>query len=118
MLFSDNTAGWGRIRWSPHPPSLCQGPTRCGLDRGGVRRIAIVQSCLCNLTQRSQSILWKLHVAVDNTPRQKAMQHHKAGRMAAHTVLLPYQGGVEGGDSKNSPKTCPTSSTALAQCLG
>ena len=37
-----------------------------------------MQSCMCNLTQQPQFILWKLH-AVDNTPRQNAMQHQKAG---------------------------------------
>ena len=50
--------------------------------------MAMVQSCLCNLTQQPQSILWKLHAAIDNTPRQKAMQHQKASRLAAHTVVL------------------------------
>ena len=49
-----------------HP---CQGPTRCDLNRGGMRRIAIVQSYLCNLTQQPQSILWNLDATVDNTPR-------------------------------------------------
>ena len=40
-----------------------------------MRRIAIVQSCLCNLTQQPQPVLWKLDATVDNTPRQKAMSH-------------------------------------------
>ena len=40
---------------------------------GGMPRIAIVQSCLCNLTQQPLSVLWKLDATVDNTPRQKAM---------------------------------------------
>ena len=66
-----------------------------------MRRIAIVQSSLCNPTQQPQSILWKLHTAVDNTPRQKAMPHQKVGRMAAHTVLLTKEGGVQGGNSKS-----------------
>ena len=38
------TARW-TIGPSTHP---CRGPTPCGLDRGGMRRITIVQSCLCN----------------------------------------------------------------------
>ena len=64
-------------------------------------RKTIVQSCVCNLTQQPQSILWKLHVAADNTPRQKAMRHQKASRMATHTVLFMQEGRVEGGYSKS-----------------
>ena len=40
----------------------------------GMFWIGDTYSCLCNLTQQPQSILCKLHTAVDNTPRQKAMQ--------------------------------------------
>ena len=46
-----------------------------------MRRIAIVQSCLCNLTQQPQSVSWKLDATVDNTPGLKAMEHQKAGWM-------------------------------------
>ena len=43
-----------------------------------MHRLTIVQSCLCKLKQQPQSLLWKLHGAVDNTPRQKAMQPPKS----------------------------------------
>ena len=60
-----------------------------------------MQSCLCHFTQQPQSILWKLHCAIDNTVRQKTMQHQKACKMAAHIVV---KGGVEGCSSKSTQK--------------